>query len=228
MTGSSPTRLTRHDRPYERRRRGPLLAIVSALAVLAVTTWAVVLGAGGAASQMSCPSPAGGREPGTVLDADALAAVAPAPVDTIRVRVLNAGGQRGQANLVDAQLEELGFSDAAPPANDPFHPDGEMTCLGQLRFGSAGQAGAATLTLVLPCVELVRDARADPSVDVVVGTEFRDADPPRAVRDLLDELANPAGGVGEEGTDGAETGPSAPSARAPLPAGEYAQIRGAC
>ena len=34
-----------------------------------------------------------------------------------------------------------------------------MECIGQLRFGTAGEAAASTLALVLPCVELVRDGR---------------------------------------------------------------------
>lgn len=184
------------DRPYERRRHRPVVALAAVLAALVVVTWTVVLSTAGSSTPVSCPSPAAGPEPGEVLDVDALDEVAPAPVDTVRVRVLNAGGQRGQANLVAAELADLGFVEAAPPDNDPFHPDGEMECVGQLRFGPGGEAAAATLALVAPCAEPVRDARADGSVDVVVGTEFRDVDPARAVRDVLDELANPGAAAG--------------------------------
>lgn len=177
--------------PYERRRHRPVLALAVALAAMAVVTWTVVLSTAGGSVPLSCPSPADGRPPGEVLDIDALDEISPAPVDSVPVRVLNAGGQRGQANLVAAELGDLGFREAAPPDNDPFHLDGEMECLGQLRFGPGGEAGAATLALVLPCTEPVRDTRGDNSVDVVVGTEFRDVDPVRAVRDVFDELANP-------------------------------------
>lgn len=177
---------------YQRRRHRPLLAIVVVLAVLAAVTWTVVLSTAGSSSSVSCPAPSSGTLSGEVLDVDALDETPPAPVDTVAVRVLNAGGQRGQANLVAAQLGDLGFHEAAPPANDPLHPEGEMDCIGQLRFGPAGESAAATLSLVLPCTEPVRDDRGDASVDVVIGTEFREVNPSRAVRDVLDELANPA------------------------------------
>jgi hypothetical protein len=149
MTGTP----TRRSRPYQRRRRGPVLVVVAVLAV-----------------------------------------VAPVPPATVRVKALNAGGQRGQANLVAAQLGDLGFAEAAPPDNDPFFPDGDMECIGQLRFGPAGEAAASTVALVLPCAELVRDARADDTVDVSVGTAFGDLNPIRAVRDALDQLSAPSGG----------------------------------
>ena len=89
--------------------------------------------------------------------------------------------------------------EAAPPDNDPLHPNGEMECVGQLRFGTAGQGAARTLTLVLPCVELVRDDRGDDTVDISVGTGFRDVNPPRAVRNALEQIGSGQGG----GTDGA-------------------------
>ena len=93
-----------------------------------------------------------------------------------------------------AQLGDLGFAEAAPPDNDPLYPDGDMECVGQLRFGPAGQGAASTLALVMPCAELVRDDRPDDTVDVAVGTGFSDVNPPRAVRDALDQLAASGGG----------------------------------
>jgi hypothetical protein len=142
-----------------------------------------------------------------VLELSALDAVAPVPPSAARVRVLNAGGQRGQANLVAAQLGDLGFPEAAPPENDPLYPNGDMECVGQLRFGPAGAGAARTLSLVLPCTELVRDDRTDDAVDIAVGTGFRDVNPPRAVRNALDQVGT--GG----GTDGsANADPAAPAA----------------
>lgn len=189
-------RTTRRSRPYQRRRRAPLLILVSVLAVVAVATWTTVFMNAGPTGASSCPTvdPA----PGEVLDAGALDEVPPAPPAAVRVRVLNAGGQRGQANLVAAQLGDLGFGEAAPPDNDPFYPREDMECYGQLRFGAAGQGAASTLALVLPCAELVRDMRADDSVDVAVGTAFGDLNPSRTQRDVLEELAEPG-----SGTDGA-------------------------
>lgn len=183
------------NRPYQRRRRLPVIVIVSTLAVAAVATWTVVLlGAAGPAGLTACSLPLTGPPAGEVLAADALDSVAPVPAGSARVRVLNAGGQRGQANLVAAQLDDLGFAQAAPPANDPFYPSGDMDCTGQVRFGPAGAAAASTVALVLPCAELVRDDRTDDTVDVAVGTAFGDLNPVRAVRDVLDRLAGATGG----------------------------------
>lgn len=197
------------SRPYQRRRRAPLIAIVSVLAVAAIVTWTTVLvNSSGQSRSNACPAPApvAGAVPGQALPSDALDGVAPIPPATVKVRVLNAGGQRGQANLVAAQFGDLGFAEAAPPDNDPFFPNGKMECTGQVRFGPAGEAGASTVALVLPCAELVRDARTDDTVDVSVGTDFGDLNPVRAARDALDELSSPAGG-GATDAGGAAPGP---------------------
>ncbi len=183
-------------RPYQRRRRGPVLVVVSVLAVLAIATWSVVLvNAGGASSATTCPVP--NPPAGDVLPTGALDGVAPAPPGSVEVHVFNAGGQRGQASLVAAQLRDLGFA-VRGTGNDPLFPDENLECYGQLRFGAAGEAAASTLTLVMPCAELVRDGRQDAGVDISVGTGFGDLNPGRAARDALDQLTEPGGG-----TDGA-------------------------
>lgn len=199
----------RRIRPYRRRRRGPVLVLVGLLAAAAAATWVMVLvNNSGSAGTASCPIPAAGPPVGESVQSDALAAVAPVPPGAVRVRVLNAGGQRGQANLVAAQLGDLGFAEAAPPDNDPYFPNGNMECVGQVRFGTAGEPAAGTVALVLPCAELVRDSRQDDTVDVSVGTAFGDINPVRPIRDALDQLAAPTGG-----TDGAgNADPNAPDA----------------
>jgi hypothetical protein len=191
------------NRPYQRRRRAPVLIVVAVLAAAAGITWAAVLINTGAASGVtSCPRPAAGPPPGEVVAQAALAKVSPAPPATVKVRVLNAGGQRGQANLVAAQFSDFGFAQAAQPTNDSFFPDGDMTCTGEIRFGQAGQAGASTVALLVPCAELIRDARTDDSVDVAVGTTFGDLNPGRAARDALDQLG--ASGSGSDGSANAD------------------------
>lgn len=185
--GEAPTR---RERPYQRRRRGPVLVMIAILAAAAVSTWAVVLtNVAGRAGMTTCPPPVAGPPPGELLDRDALDGVAPLPPPAVLVRVLNAGGQRGQANLVKAQLGDRSFGSAGLPDNDPFYPDGEMECFGQVRFGPAGEAAASTVTVVLPCLQLVRDERADATVDVSVGTAFGDLEPGRAARTVLEQLA---------------------------------------
>lgn len=181
-------------RPYQRRRTRPIVATSAVLAVLAVATWIVVgVTASDGAADLSCSPPASGTVPGTVIDRAELDRTPPAAPRDVRFQVLNAGGQRGQANLVSAQLGDLQFGEAASPGNDPQYPDGDLDCVGQLRFGPAGQAAAETLSLVMPCVELVRDERTKPDVDVVIGAAFSDVSPGRAARDVLDELSAPAG-----------------------------------
>jgi hypothetical protein len=192
-TSPGTTRPARRTRPYQRRRRGPVAVLVSVLAVAAIATWTMVfVNASGPSGPASCPSV--DPSPGEVLEAGALDEVAPLAPAAVRVRVLNAGGQRGQANLVAAQLGDLGFAEAARPDNDPFYPQEDMECFGQLRFGAAGEAAASILAVVLPCAELVRDGRPDDTVDLAVGTAFGDLNPSRAQRDVLDELASPDGG----------------------------------
>lgn len=188
MTAST----ARRTRPYRRRRRLPVLVIVGVLAAAAMITWTVVLTrSSGPSGTASCPAPVAGPPSGEPVASDALDGVAPLAPGAVKVKVLNAGGQRGQANLVAAQFGDLGFAEAAPPGNDPFYPDGHMECLGQIRFGPAGEAAASTVALLLPCTELVRDARADDTVDVSVGTAFGDLNPDRAAREALGELTTP-------------------------------------
>ena len=191
------------NRPYQRRRRGPVIVVVAVLAVVAAITWTTVLiTTGAAAGVTACPQPPNGPLPGQVVPAGGLDGVPPVPPSAVKVRVLNAGGQRGQANLVAAQLGDFGFAQAAPPANDKFFPDGDMACTGQIRFGQAGQSAASTVALVVPCAELVRDGRPDDTVDVAVGTTFGDVNPSRAVRDALDQLGT--SGSGSTGSGNAD------------------------
>lgn len=214
------------NRPYQRRRRAPVIVVVSVLLIAAAVTWTTVLvKSNAAAGGSACPPPASGPPPGQVLDAAAaktLTNVAPAAPSTVKVRVLNAGGQRGQANLVAAQFGDLGFIQAAPPTNDTFFADGDMTCTGQIRFGTAGQSAASTVALLVPCAELVRDGRADDTVDVAVGTTFGDLNPGRPVRDVLEQLGAPAAG-----SDGADQGNPAPAATPVVDPGTLTAARAA-
>jgi hypothetical protein len=199
-------------RPYQRRRRGPVAVIVAVLAVAAIATWATVLStASDGFGDGTCPPPAAGAVPGETVERSAFYTVQPAPLASVRVLVTNGGGQRGQANLVAAELAELGFAEAGPPANDSYYPDGDLECSGQLRFGPAGEPAAATLALVLPCVELVRDTRAEDTVDLTVGTAFGDLSPSRAAKDALAQLS--ANNGGSDGATNAD--PSAPDAAPP-------------
>jgi hypothetical protein len=172
--------------------------LIGALAVVVVVTWSVVLGnSTSGPAGLSCPAPAatpaGAPELPGASATTALDQVAPASPGAVRIRVLNGGGQRGQANLVASQLGELGFTEAADPVNDPYYPTGNLICRGNIRFGAAGSAGARTVSLVLPCLALVQDTRTDDSVDVAIGSSFGEVNPSKAARDALDQLGGPAG-----------------------------------
>jgi hypothetical protein len=73
---------------------------------------------------------------------------------------------------VAGNLHDLGFGQPSA-ANDPVYANTKLVCQGQIRFGRAGQATAAAVWLVAPCVELYQDQRADDTVDLVLGTEFK-------------------------------------------------------
>jgi hypothetical protein len=105
------------------------------------------------------------------------------------VQVLNANGVRGEAAVVDGALAQLGFAPTTTPANDPQYPAFDLHCYGEIRFGAAGQAAARTLSLAVPCAELVRDVRPDAGVDLALGTKFIAVQPNNAARTILRELA---------------------------------------
>lgn len=193
-------------RPYQRRRTRPIVVTAAALAVLTLLIWIpVIIVSSGGPSDTSCSPPAQGPVVGSVIDRSDLDEVTPAAPRDVRFTVLNAGDQRGQANLVSAQLGDLEFSEANPPINDSRYPQGDLDCVGQLRFGPSGESAAATMALVLPCVEVVRDERPGPNVDVVVGSAFTDISPGRSARDVLDQLSAPAGENGRPAAANPET-----------------------
>lgn len=192
--GSSPAQ---HSTWYRARKPFPAIAVLVALAVVAGVVWVSVLNrpdptAGGcvsaadtAAGAPVVPAPVA---PGQRLSAQDLDAVAPVPPQQVLVHVLNANGQRGEAGIVAAGLAELGFVPTAEPTNDPRHPAFDLHCHGEIRFGPAGTAAARTLSLAVPCAELVREVRSDAVVDLALGTEFTELRPNDAARAALDGL----------------------------------------
>ncbi|WP_028932863.1 envelope integrity protein Cei [Pseudonocardia spinosispora] len=180
-------------RAYRRRAVQPAAVLVSVLVVVVAVTWTYVFSntTEGTSGAVCPPAAAGQADPGQSQPTTALDQVQPAPPSLVRIRVLNGGGQRGQANLVASQLGELGFTEAADPTNDPLYPNDNLTCRGSIRYGTAGVAAARTVSLVLPCVQLLKDNRPDDSVDVAVGTLFGDVNPSKAAKDALDQLSGP-------------------------------------
>lgn len=176
------------------RLQTPYVAIVATLLVVG----AIIVAVGVAMSDpktttVACAeseeSKAAGMKPES---ADALDGVAPAKLKDAPVRVLNANGQSGQAGQVAAQLGELGFSAPAtnPVGNDPLYPAQDLTCHGQIRYGEDGKGTAAALKLAAPCMQLVSDARADNTVDLALGSYFKDLTNDRNAQDALAALKN--------------------------------------
>ncbi|SDH14107.1 LytR cell envelope-related transcriptional attenuator [Lentzea fradiae] len=191
--------------PYKRRRPVPALVLFTLLLVSSVFVWVKVLGAasdvdaaircnppGGATTSATAEAdPATAAPPplGTVLEHDALDRTNPVPVSEVNFKVVNASTQRNHAKAVATMLSELGLKQAADPGNDAIYPAGDMACRGQIRFGAPGAQAARTLSLLEPCLELVRDARQDATVDVAIGKKFDEVKPNSDARKVLDQLA---------------------------------------
>lgn len=214
FAGSSGSR--RKSRPYRKHRPLPALIVLCVLTLGAVVVWVnVAVDKNNVADEIRCtpePTPPEGVEL-TPLPRDALDEVTPTPPGKIQVTVLNAGGRRGQATATTRSLTEFGFTNTGKPANDPAYPDGEADCHGQIRFGQNGKAAARTVSLLDPCLQLVRDNRADAGVDLVIGTEFGQVRPQRAALDILQRLRTLAG---ERAGDTAGGEQAATGARPPI------------
>jgi hypothetical protein len=177
------TAFDKHGRPFRRRNPRPAIVVVSLLAVATAVIWTVALtrpakmheaavcnpppkSTGPAGSTASAPAQLGEQ-----VSRSAMMDVTPAKLADTKVRVLNASGRGGQAGDVAGAMKDLGFAQPTA-ANDPLYAGTRLTCQGQIRFGTAGQATAAAVWLVAPCTELFNDNRADDSVDLALGTDF--------------------------------------------------------
>lgn len=177
---------------YRRRKPLPAIIIVVILGVAAVVVWTKVINKDSNVNTAVTCTPstvATGAAAGTTLPYGALNNVTPAPASQVTVQVLNASTQRGMAQQVSDQLITLGFQSSSAPGNDPLYPKGNMKCVGQIRFGPNGQAAARTLSLVLPCTQLVKDNQQDATVDFAVGSDFVTVAPNTATQTVLQKLS---------------------------------------
>ncbi len=65
----------------------------------------------------------------------------------------------------------------ASPTTTRSTPPRTSPASGQIRYGPAGASAARTLSLVVPCAELVDDGRQGATVDLALGSDFRDITP---------------------------------------------------
>ncbi len=196
----------RTARPYRKHKPLPALIVIGVLAVGAIIVWVnAVVSKGDIDEAVRCDPPAN-PAPGTVftpLPHNALDDRPPLPPDKVAVRVYNASSSRGKGSIATTSLKELGFTGTGEPGNDAAYEGREAKCRGQIRFGENGKAAARTISLVVPCAELVQDNRKDASVDLITGTLFGDIQPRAEARQVLSQLAawskaNPAGGGNEQ------------------------------
>jgi LytR cell envelope-related transcriptional attenuator len=171
------TAFDKHGRPFRRRNARPAIALLVVLLMASAVVWTIALTRPAEVHEATaCNPPPDQPDPaqphlGTAVSRSTMVNVAPAKLADAKVRVLNASGRGGQAASVAGSLRDLGFPQPAA-ANDPIYAKTRLNCQGQIRFGEAGQAGAAAVWLVAPCAELYRDDRTDDSVDLAIGTEF--------------------------------------------------------
>lgn len=171
------TAFDRHGRPFRRRNPRPAIVVTTVLAVATGVIWTIALTRPAKVHEAAVCNPppqAVGSAPaqlGELVSRSAMMDVTPAKLADTKVRVLNASGRGGQAGDVAGAMKDLGFAQPTA-ANDPLFAGTRLTCQGQIRFGTAGQATAAAVWLVAPCSELFNDNRADDSVDLSLGTDF--------------------------------------------------------
>jgi hypothetical protein len=172
------TTYDKRGRPFRRRNYVPGIIVGVVLLVATAINWTVALTRTSNTHEVAaCNPPPGRSDPsqptlGEPIARKAMTEVAPARLADAKVHVLNASGQGGQAAEVATSLRDLGFGQPSP-ANDPVYAGTRLDCQGQLRFGQSGQAAAAAVWLVAPCVELYQDQRPDDTVDLALGTGFK-------------------------------------------------------
>ncbi|HEX5402147.1 MAG TPA: envelope integrity protein Cei [Pseudonocardiaceae bacterium] len=197
---------------YRKRKPIPAIVIVVLLGLTAVIVWTKVIArasdvdaavactsASSASSVAPTPTKAAkapakptkaATKPasGSALPYNALDKVAPEPAADVKVQVLNASTQRGAATQASSQLSQDGFQ-VAEPGNDPLYPQQDMNCRGQIRFGANGESAARTVSLLVPCTQLVKDSRQDATVDLAIGSDFTGVAPNTQAQQAIQQLA---------------------------------------
>lgn len=197
------TAFDKHGRPFRRRRILPGALMFAAMAVAALLVWMIALSRPADVREAAvCNPPPPPAEPNTPapdlgekVSRENMLDVTPAKLADTTIRVLNASGQGGQAAEVAGALRDLGFADPEA-ANDTIYTTTRLQCQGQIRFGPAGRAAAASVWLVAPCTELFQDQRSDGTVDLALGTDFTELahsdDIDAVLASLMPEATQPA------------------------------------
>lgn len=208
---SASTKPGRRGIRYRSRRPIPALVLLALLVLASGFMWTRVFETrqtteSASSCQPPTPSKANPQAPapsvGSMLPRNALDQTPLVPPQDIGVRVLNANGQSRQAGLVGDELTTFGFGQGPEAGNDTIYQNQDLNCHGQIRFGDKGAGEARTLSLMVPCTQLVRDERADTSIDLALGGKFEDIKYKPEARQVLQQLTDWAAkrDQGEDGT----------------------------
>jgi hypothetical protein len=159
------------------RRPLPALAFLLALTILtSIVWWRVLHRADDTKSAKATPS--------SQQRACGVSAPLPAP-RSVSVQVLNGSGRDGLAGQVSNQLKARGFA-TSKPDNGTLLPG-----VAEIRYGTAGRAGATLLAYYLPGAKLVSVTRPDARVDITLGKAFTALANPAAVNKAIAAAKKP-------------------------------------
>lgn len=102
-------------------------------------------------------------------DCQVVAAAQALKPGAVTINVYNATNRNGLAASVAKLLRTQGFK-IADVANDPL--DGRIDGVGEVRHGRSGAVAATLAAARLSGAKVVRDARTDNTVDLVLGNQF--------------------------------------------------------
>lgn len=159
------------QRARKRRRTAVTLLIVLAMLVAAFYYAAQYWKSPGRSSAAGCPT---ATATGTAAPPGApTPAAAPAP-GQITVNVYNATNRAGLAAETAKEMKARGFV-VGTVANDPQKKSVSQPA--EVRFGKNGEAAAKVVLALVPGAATAGDARADASVDLVLGNGFKSLAP---------------------------------------------------
>ena len=123
----------------------------------------------GRSAASGCPTATATTAKASKAAAAKPAAAAPKPTQ-ITINVYNATTRAGLAADTASQVKARGYVIGAV-SNDPLAK--AVTGTAELRYGQAGTAQATVAKKLVAGVALVKDGRADGSVDLVLGDQFK-------------------------------------------------------
>lgn len=157
-----------------RRRRRTAITLLVVVAMLAGAFYVASSYIDRKQSASAAPTPtascttSGTAKAGAKATAKPKAATAPKP-SQITVNVYNATSRTGLAGTTAKDVRTRGFV-VGTIANDPLGKS--VTGTGEIRYGKNGAAAASVVKAMLPAAAMVLDARADASVDLVLGDKY--------------------------------------------------------